>query len=131
VDVLTRAHEAVVVRTGEVSYRRGDALLRRPGTGRGTFPSSRPREQGREQVPERPDRLAAPALRLDVCTTHDRGLLAVAVDPQFAIHGYIYLYYTFSKGGGYATSDTSLCLAGRFSVSARLAPAQPDLFKEK
>jgi len=43
--------------------------------------------------------LATPALSLGskVCTNGERGLLGVAVDPQFATNHWIYLYYTFNK----------------------------------
>ena len=48
---------------------------------------------------------AAPQLALDLgpggsdvlCSTSERGLLGVAVDPQFATNHFIYLYYTFKK----------------------------------
>ena len=33
-----------------------------------------------------------------VCTTGEMGLLSVAVDPQFATNGYLYLFYTASVG---------------------------------
>src|SRR5688500_12242308 len=43
--------------------------------------------------------LAAPALNLAVgdkiCTNSERGMLGVAVDPNFATNHFIYLYYTF------------------------------------
>jgi len=32
-----------------------------------------------------------------ICTDNDRGLLGVAVDPNFANNHYIYLYYTYNK----------------------------------
>ena len=42
--------------------------------------------------------VSTPALDLassdDICTTSERGLLGVAVDPNFAANGYIYLYYS-------------------------------------
>ena len=43
--------------------------------------------------------LATPALDLndhanDICTTSERGLLGVAVDPGFAANGYVYLYWS-------------------------------------
>jgi glucose/arabinose dehydrogenase len=34
-----------------------------------------------------------------ICATSERGLLGVAVDPNFANNGYIYLYYTYKKHG--------------------------------
>lgn len=46
--------------------------------------------------------LARPALDLagKVCTNSERGLLGVAVDPDFASNNYIYLYYTAYQSGG-------------------------------
>ncbi len=46
--------------------------------------------------------LANPALDIsdEVCTNGGRGLVGVAVDPNFATNNYIYLYYTFDKHGG-------------------------------
>jgi glucose/arabinose dehydrogenase len=46
--------------------------------------------------------LANPALDISgkVCTNGGRGLVGVAVDPNFATNHYIYLYYTFDKHGG-------------------------------
>jgi glucose/arabinose dehydrogenase len=43
--------------------------------------------------------LAAPALTLTsrLCTNSERGLLGVAVDPQFTSNNFIYLFYTFNK----------------------------------
>lgn len=38
--------------------------------------------------------LATPALTLSVETQGERGLLGIAVDPQFSTNNYIYLYYT-------------------------------------
>ena len=45
--------------------------------------------------------LAAPALNLSarLCTNSERGLLGVAVDPQFAVNRFVYFYYTFNKFG--------------------------------
>ncbi len=46
--------------------------------------------------------LAAPALDLaargNFCSNSERGLLGVAVDPNFATNGFIYLYYTVQRG---------------------------------
>jgi glucose/arabinose dehydrogenase len=43
--------------------------------------------------------LAQPALNLgpQLCTNSERGLLGIAIDPQFAQNGFVYLYYTFRK----------------------------------
>jgi glucose/arabinose dehydrogenase len=45
--------------------------------------------------------LQTPALDLSsrICSNSERGLLGVAVDPDFATNHYIYLYYTFNKFG--------------------------------
>jgi glucose/arabinose dehydrogenase/PKD repeat protein len=46
--------------------------------------------------------LPAPALDLGtrVCTDRERGLVGVAVDPEFATNHYIYLFYTYNRSGG-------------------------------
>lgn len=43
--------------------------------------------------------LATPALNLTsrLCTNSERGLLGIAVDPEFATNNFIYLFYTFNK----------------------------------
>jgi glucose/arabinose dehydrogenase len=44
--------------------------------------------------------LAAPALDISakVCATNsERGMLGIAVDPNFSVNGYVYIYYTFNK----------------------------------
>jgi glucose/arabinose dehydrogenase len=44
--------------------------------------------------------LSRPALTLEkICTNGERGLLGLAVDPQFETNRYIYLYYTHKKHG--------------------------------
>ncbi|MBA4117248.1 MAG: PQQ-dependent sugar dehydrogenase, partial [Rubrobacter sp.] len=35
----------------------------------------------------------------DVCSNSERGLLGIAVDPDFETNGYVYLYYTYKKYG--------------------------------
>jgi glucose/arabinose dehydrogenase/PKD repeat protein len=40
------------------------------------------------------DRLANPALSLPVCSNSERGLLGVAIDPDFATNKHFYVYYT-------------------------------------
>jgi glucose/arabinose dehydrogenase len=48
--------------------------------------------------------VATPAIDLatarSICTNTERGLLGVAVDPNFASNHYIYLYYTVKTGAG-------------------------------
>lgn len=44
--------------------------------------------------------LATPALTIpasSICSGFERGLLGVAVDPDFATNNYVYLYYTFQR----------------------------------
>jgi glucose/arabinose dehydrogenase/PKD repeat protein len=45
--------------------------------------------------------LQEPALDLSgkTCSNSERGLLGVALDPDFQANGYVYLYYTFNKHG--------------------------------
>ena len=38
-------------------------------------------------------------LKPKLCTDSERGLLGVAVDPNFAANGFVYLFYTFNKFG--------------------------------
>jgi glucose/arabinose dehydrogenase len=42
-----------------------------------------------------------------ICTNSERGLLGVAVDPAFALNGFIYLYYTFNRFNTCPTSGSS------------------------
>ena len=54
--------------------------------------------------------LPTPALTLGsaVCSNSERGLLGVAVDPQFTTNHYVYLYYTFNKNAaGCPTSNAT------------------------
>jgi glucose/arabinose dehydrogenase len=54
--------------------------------------------------------LSTPALNLSsrICSDSERGLLGVAVDPQFASNRYIYLFYTFDKFDNCATQTTNV-----------------------
>jgi glucose/arabinose dehydrogenase len=46
--------------------------------------------------------LTPPALTVpNVCSNSERGLLGIAVDPQFAANHFVYLYYTVNKGTCY------------------------------
>lgn len=51
------------------------------------------------RVAQNGDVVATPGLALGtkLCSTSERGLLGVAVDPQFSGNSFIYLYYTFRK----------------------------------
>ena len=63
--------------------------------------------------------LTTPALDLSarLCSNSERGLLGVAVDPQFATNRYIYLYYTFRKTGC-DTSTSSVNRVSRFVLGS-------------
>lgn len=64
--------------------------------------------------------LPTPALNLGavICDNSERGLLGVAVDPQFASNRYIYLYYTFKKNGVCTTgqADSPVNRVARFTL---------------
>jgi glucose/arabinose dehydrogenase len=50
---------------------------------------------------------------LDVCSDGERGLLGLAVDPEFAQSGHLFVYYTHpNPGGGCANRVSRLTLAG-------------------
>src|SRR5262245_13608505 len=48
--------------------------------------------------------LPARALTLNICGDGERGLLGIAVDPNFSANGYLYLYYTRQSTSGAACS---------------------------
>jgi glucose/arabinose dehydrogenase len=54
---------------------------------------------GQLYVYENGQRTRALNIGADVCDTSERGLLGVAVDPNFADNKYVYLYYTYKKYG--------------------------------
>jgi glucose/arabinose dehydrogenase len=54
-------------------------------------------------------------LRTRICSDFERGLLGVAVDPQFASSGFIYLYYTFKKHNSCASNDAEVEPVNRVS----------------
>src|SRR5207247_9304127 len=43
--------------------------------------------------------LSTPALDISakLCSRGERGMLGIAVDPQFASNGYLYVYYTYTQ----------------------------------
>ena len=47
------------------------------------------------------DPVASPAMSISArtCSDGERGLMAIAVDPQFETNKYVYLYYTYKKDG--------------------------------
>jgi glucose/arabinose dehydrogenase len=54
--------------------------------------------------------VAKPALNITakVCSNSERGLLGVAVDPNFSTNAFVYLYYTFNKFGNCNTLTTNV-----------------------
>lgn len=56
----------------------------------------------------------------NLCSDSERGLLGVAVDPQFSRNRYIYLYYTLNKSGSCAnnTSRSPVNRVARFILSS-------------
>jgi glucose/arabinose dehydrogenase len=73
--------------------------------------------------------LSRPALNLSnrVCANSERGLLGVAVDPNFRANRYVYLYYTFNKYGECLrnTARTPVNRVSRFVLpdDSRINPA--------
>jgi glucose/arabinose dehydrogenase len=68
--------------------------------------------------------LATPALTLgagNVCSTSERGLLGVAVDPEFAANQYVYLYYTYHV----PSSSTCVNRVSRFTFGAGADTVNP------
>ncbi|MBA2736960.1 MAG: PQQ-dependent sugar dehydrogenase, partial [Pyrinomonadaceae bacterium] len=58
-------------------------------------------QQGQVHVYQNGALLGSPAVNLNsrLCTNSERGLLGVAVDPNFAANRYVYFYYTFNNTG--------------------------------
>ncbi len=50
---------------------------------------------GRVRVIQQGKLLEEPVARLEVAATGESGLLGLALDPQFQLNGYIYVYYTY------------------------------------
>ena len=65
-------------------------------------------QPGQLRVYKNGELLQTPALDLSgkICTNSERGLLGVAVDPNFSTNHYVYLYYTFNKFGVCPLYDT-------------------------
>ncbi len=61
--------------------------------------------------------LASPAVNLNsrLCTNSERGLLGVAVDPEFTANRYVYFYYTFKKTA--ACDGTTVNRVARFVLA--------------
>lgn len=70
--------------------------------------------------------LAAPFLKLTVDTNGERGLIGVAIDPNFLSNHYLYLYYTLPSGANNRivryTADGDVALAGSEKVILDLDP---------
>jgi glucose/arabinose dehydrogenase/PKD repeat protein len=69
-------------------------------------------QSGRLRLYKNGTLLSTPALNISgkICSNFERGLLGVAVDPNFSTNHYVYVFYTYNKSG--------LCPQG--------APANPD-----
>ena len=67
---------------------------------------------GQLRVYQNGNLLATPALDLSsrVCSNSERGLLGVAVDPDFTNNNFIYLYYTFNKSSTCPTGQPTNAL---------------------
>ena len=61
--------------------------------------------------------LATPAVNLGavICANSERGLLGIAVDPQFPTNGYVFLYYSRNKSG--ACDGTAVNRVSRFVLT--------------
>jgi glucose/arabinose dehydrogenase/PKD repeat protein len=81
-------------------------------------------QYGQIRVIEAGSLLAQPALDLApvICTSEEQGVLGVAVDPAFASNGFIYVYYTKSKGGGVCVNRVA-----RFTMSGNTASLASEL----
>lgn len=69
--------------------------------------------------------LTTPALDLSsvICSNSERGLLGVAVDPQFASNGFIYVYYTFKRADP-CSSTTAVNRVSRFTLTGNTAGSE-------
>ena len=80
-------------------------------------------KHGQLRVYENGALLPTPAIDLTsvICADSERGLLGVAVDPQFASNRFIYLYYTFKKFGGCElnTANSPVNRVSRFVLPAQ------------
>jgi glucose/arabinose dehydrogenase len=57
------------------------------------------------------------AITLPVCTASEMGLLSMAIDPDFATNGYVYLYRTRQGDGGSCTADQRVQRLSRFTMT--------------
>src|SRR5688572_5834018 len=79
-------------------------------------------KNGQLRVYENGALLPTPAIDLSnvICADSERGLLGVAVDPQFTSNRFIYLFYTFKKFGGCElnTANSPVNRVSRFVLPA-------------
>ena len=70
---------------------------------------------------------ATPALdiRTQVCSDSGRGMMSVAVDPQFESNHFIYVYYTWVKDGCVIGDPTRRSIGCRGSCCATTTPSIP------
>ncbi|NOT74369.1 MAG: T9SS type A sorting domain-containing protein [Cyclobacteriaceae bacterium] len=71
--------------------------------------------------------LTTPFITLTVNSSGERGLIGIALDPDFATNNYIYLYYTTDIGGTHNrisrfTADGDVALAGSEQILLELDP---------
>ncbi len=52
-----------------------------------------------------------------VCTNSERGLLGVAVDPEFTTNHFIYLFYTYRKPGGHCNNSGGAAVDANYPVN--------------
>jgi glucose/arabinose dehydrogenase/PKD repeat protein len=74
---------------------------------------------GQVRVYQNGSLLATPAVNLNtrICTNSERGLLGIAVDPQFATNRYVYFYYTFNNAGNCVNRVGRFVLADNNTIS--------------
>jgi glucose/arabinose dehydrogenase len=82
-------------------------------------------QSGQLRIYQNGSLLSSPALNLTsrLCTNSERGLLGVAVDPEFATNNFIYLFYTFNKfntcpTGQSTNSNNPVNRVARFTLGA-------------
>lgn len=78
------------------------------------------RQAGTVEVFEDGALLPTPALSLGsaVCTEAERGLLGIALDPDFELNGFVYLFYTFNKNPPCTTgADAPVNRLSRFTMT--------------
>lgn len=86
-------------------------------------------QQGQVRVFQNDALLPAPALSLGskVCTNSERGLLGIAVDPEFATNEYVYLFYTAKVGSTCDGSRDEVNRVSRFTLSGNTIDANSEV----